>query len=47
LPDDELRIGDCVVGKPKAVSFQLVNNGDRAVRFNWNLGEKEEFSMFP
>mmetsp|Transcript_39618 Transcript_39618/g.60626 ORF Transcript_39618/g.60626 Transcript_39618/m.60626 type:complete len:390 (-) Transcript_39618:4001-5170(-) len=47
LPDDELVIGDCIVGKPKTMSFELANNGDRAVRFNWNVGDKEEFTLFP
>jgi hypothetical protein len=29
------------------MTFQLANNGDKAVRFNWNLGDKEEFRLFP
>ena len=29
------------------MSFQLVNNGDRAVRFNWNIGDKEGFKFYP
>jgi hydrocephalus-inducing protein len=47
LPDDELAIGDCIVGKPKTMTFQLANNGDKPVRFNWNLGDKEEFRLYP
>jgi hypothetical protein len=47
LPQDELDIGDCIVGKSKTMSFQLTNNGDKAVRFNWNMGDKEEFKLFP
>jgi len=47
LPDDELSIGDCIVGKQKTVTFQLANNGNSAVRFNWNAGDKEEFKLFP
>jgi hypothetical protein len=47
LPDDELSIGDCIVGKPKTMDFQLANNGDKPVRFNWNLGDKEEFRLYP
>ena len=47
LPDDELAIGDCIVGKSKTMSFQLANNGDKAVRFQWNLGDKEEFKLYP
>lgn len=34
--EDELRFGDCVVNKPKAVTFNLVNNSDKTVRFRWN-----------
>ncbi len=29
------------------MSFQLVNNGDKAVRFNWNIGDKEGFKFYP
>jgi hypothetical protein len=47
LPNDELAIGDCIVGKPKTMTFQLANNGDKAVRFHWNLGDKEEFKLHP
>lgn len=34
--EDELLIGDCIVGKAKTVSFYLVNNGDSNVKFRWN-----------
>jgi len=47
LPNDELVIGDCIVGKSKTMSFQLANNGDKAVRFSWNVGDKDEFRLFP
>jgi hydrocephalus-inducing protein len=47
LPEDELAIGDCVVGKQKTMAFQLANNGDKAVRFHWNVGDKEEFRLYP
>jgi len=29
------------------MTFQLANNGDKAVRFGWNIGDKEEFKLFP
>jgi hydrocephalus-inducing protein len=47
LPNDELQIGDCIVGKSKSASFQLANNGDKAVRFTWNVGDKDEFRLYP
>jgi len=47
LPQDELAIGDFIVGKSKTMTFQLANNGDKAVRFHWNVGDKEEFRLFP
>ena len=50
LPDgheDELIVGDCIVGKAKSATFQLVNNGDRPVKFRWNQGDKDEFRFFP
>jgi hypothetical protein len=50
LPDgleDELVIGDCIVGKAKSATFQLVNNGDKAVKFRWNQGDKDEFRFHP
>jgi hypothetical protein len=34
--EDELQIGDCIVGKAKSATFQLVNNGDKTVKFKWN-----------
>lgn len=34
--EDELLIGDCIVGKAKSATFQLVNNGDKTVKFKWN-----------
>jgi len=45
--EDELTVGDCVIGKAKAVSFTLTNNGDKDVKFRWNAGDKEEFRFFP
>ena len=50
LPDgleDEMVIGDCIVNKGKSATFQLVNNGDKAVKFRWNQGDKDEFKFFP
>lgn len=47
LPEDELDVGDCVVGKQKTVTFQLTNSGDRAVRFHWSTGDKDEFRLYP
>jgi len=47
LPEDELAIGDCIVGKQKTMTFQLANNGDKPVRFHWNVADKEEFRLFP
>jgi hydrocephalus-inducing protein len=35
------------VGKSKSASFQLANNGDKAVRFSWNVGDKDEFRLYP
>jgi len=45
--EDELNVGDCVIGKAKAVTFQLVNNGEKDVKFRWNQGDKDEFRFFP
>ena len=45
--EDELLVGDCIVGKAKSATFQLVNNGDRPVKFRWNQGDKDEFRFFP
>ena len=50
LPDDledELRIGDCVIGKAKAATFHMVNNGDKDIKFRWSAGDKEEFKFYP
>jgi hypothetical protein len=50
LPDeqeDEIDIGDCIIGKTKALSFNLANNGDKTVKFRWNQGDKDEFRFYP
>lgn len=47
LPDDELKLGDCVVEKTNSETFQLANNGDKPVRFSFNAGEKEGFRFSP
>ncbi len=45
--EDELLIGDCIVNKAKSATFQLVNNGERTLRFRWNQGDKDEFKFYP
>ena len=45
--EDELVIGDCIVNKAKSATFQLVNNGDKTVKFRWNQGDKDEFKFYP
>ena len=45
--EDELLIGDCIIGKAKAATFQMVNNGDRDVKFRWNSADKDEFRFYP
>ena len=50
LPDDledELLIGDCIIGRAKAATFQMVNNGDKDIKFRWNAGDKDEFRFYP
>jgi len=50
LPDDledELNIGDCIIGKAKAATFQIVNNGDKDVKFRWSSADKDEFRFYP
>lgn len=47
--EDLLMIGDCIIGKAKAVSFDLVNTGDKDLKFRWNSGaaDREEFTFYP
>jgi hypothetical protein len=45
--EDELVIGDCIVNKVKSATFQLVNSGDKVVKFRWNQGDKDEFRFYP
>jgi len=42
-------IGDCIIGKAKAVTFQLANTGDKDLKFRWSAGapDREEFSFYP
>lgn len=45
--EDELRIGDCVVDKPKAVTFKIVNQNDKDLKFRWNCSTADEFTFYP
>lgn len=47
--EDLLMIGDCVIGKAKAVNFTLVNTSDKDLKFRWSSGtpEREEFTFYP
>lgn len=45
--EDELLIGDCIIGKAKAATFQMVNNGDKDIKFRWNSADKDEFRFYP
>lgn len=45
--EDELQLGDCIINKAKHETFTLVNSSDKAVRFKWNQGDKEEFKFYP
>lgn len=47
--EDQLFIGDCVIGKARAVTFALVNSGDKDLKFRWNSGapDREEFAFYP
>lgn len=45
--EDELMIGDCIINKAKSVSFMIVNNGEKTVKFRWNQGDKDEFKFYP
>jgi hypothetical protein len=47
LPNDELRLGDCIINKVKQAQFQLANNGEKTVRFAWNAGDKDGYKFFP
>lgn len=45
--EDELAIGDCIIGKAKAATYSMVNNGDKDIKFKWNSGDKDEFKFYP
>jgi len=45
--EDELVIGDCIIGKAKAATYSMVNNGDKDIKFRWNSGDKDEFKFYP
>eukprot|EP01022_Parablepharisma_sp_SALTPOND_P020800 TRINITY_DN386_c0_g1_i3.p1 TRINITY_DN386_c0_g1~~TRINITY_DN386_c0_g1_i3.p1 ORF type:complete len:4093 (+),score=589.86 TRINITY_DN386_c0_g1_i3:873-13151(+) len=49
LPDnaeDELKIGDCIIDKPKKVQFTMVSKSDKHLRFEW-LNYKKELRCYP
>jgi hypothetical protein len=35
------------VNKSKSATFDIVNNGEKAVKFRWNQGDKDEFKFYP
>jgi len=48
--EEELLIGDCVIGKARAVSFNMVNTcGDKDLKFRWSAGapDRDEFTFYP
>ena len=47
--EDSLVIGDCIIGKSKAVSFDLLNSGEQDIKFRWNSGapDRDEFTFYP
>lgn len=47
--EDLLQVGDCIIDKAKAVTFDLVNTGDKDIKYRWNAGalDREEFSFYP
>ena len=47
--EDLLFIGDCVIGKAKAVNFQILNSSDKDLKFRWNSGapDRDEFTFYP
>lgn len=47
LPNDELRLGDCIINKAKQATFQIANNGEKPIRFAWGAGSVEGFKFFP
>lgn len=50
LPDDleeEMNLGDCVVGVEKKIVFAIRNNSSGSVRFSWNAQGCEDFSFMP
>jgi len=42
-------IGDCVIGKAKAVKFTIVNTGEKDLKYRWNAGagDRDEFGFYP
>ena len=45
--EDELLIGDCIIGKAKAATFQMVNSGDKDIKFRWGSAGMDEFKFYP
>jgi hypothetical protein len=42
-------IGDCVIDKAHAVTFEMVNTQDKDLKFRWSPGapDREEFTFYP
>lgn len=37
--EDELRLGDAIINKPKSVNFNIANTSDKPIKFQWNVVE--------
>jgi hypothetical protein len=47
LPNDELKLGDCIINKVKQAQFMLANNGEKPIRFEMTAGALEGFKFMP
>lgn len=45
--EDEVNLGDCIIGQEKPITFAVKNNSNEVIKFNWNTQGSEDFTLIP
>ena len=45
--EDEVSLGDCVIGMERKLPFSIRNHSNNQIRFSWNTQGNDDFSFYP
>lgn len=45
--EDEVNLGDCIIGIEKKLAFSIKNHSNNQIRFSWNTQGNDDFSFYP